>query len=1176
MNDRGITSRAAFLRAIRDLKRGDPRIDQIAQFFHLSRDTADVAVIVDDTPPRRVRPPARVAPSFLPSPLRPVPLPIAVALRPTDPPGTGSRPGPPLPPYAGHWRGRPSVIPPHRSLASWRALQRVIHRLLREPIPSSEVDLEPAVRRIAEAEVLERVPKKKIKSWPSRLAIVWDRSAHLVPFWFDQELLTRALQQTLPHTEVIPFVYRDAERSIWRVEHPAAGAIDLETLDMPVLLLGDLGALASDSGTIDFFQALGYRLGRRRALALLPCHPERVDARLKPLWRLGEWECERSATSSSHEMRQRARELLTLASPAIRLEPGLLREIRLRALPEADASVEVAAWRDPALAHGSSVAARFRPEAQIKLREAFEKLERDRRREVIDAIKSWRSEVHEAVWYVEVLNLDPDTRRALPEHDLEDARGYFEVVRASIDTSRGFQRAMRAYLTEAGEHSKRAFDFSAFNAAVNFATRQSTGRGDLPRDPFGAGPIAVAIKGDRLQLASARDVTGSVLAILPSDDGEVVLREDDGWAEIWGEEGQPEWVSRLDKDQHGKWVEFSLGDVTQCLRWIPPGRFMMGSPETEDGRWEDEGPQTEITFARGFWLFDTAVTQALWTAVMGENPSAFPGDERPVENVSWDDAQRFITRLNERIPGLGLSLPSEAMWEYACRAGTETPYFFGTEPHPEDIHFGHSARDQDTGTAEVKAKPPNEWGLYQMHGNVDEWCADFWWSSHEGAKPDGSPRQSSDPDGVRYRVLRGGSWDDPARYVRSAYRSVDDPGGRSDDLGFRCARGQVSSSGPEGRAAGTAAARAAEPRAAGGETESCRVIAGGPVQQLPLPKVPFVLKTDRAELTVGRLVKSELPWASAAGRDRFGLWSEFTHEGVTQRMRWIPPGRFTMGSPEDEPGRFDSEGPQTEITFAEGFWLFDTPVTQALWTAVMDKNPSRFVSPTRPVELVSWEDAQDFIGKLNERHDGLALSLPGEAMWEYACRAGTTSATYAGPIEILGENNAPVLDAIAWYGGNSGVDFDLPDGSDSSGWNEKQYRHERAGSRPVKGKRPNPWGLYDMLGNVWEWCQDGWNGSLAGIDESGRAREKTDGERYRVIRGGSWHGTARNVRSAYRSRLAPGYRAINLGFRCARGQVSSSGPEGRAAGTAAARAAQEDGSGGSVPDTKSPSTRKQR
>ena len=154
--------------------------------------------------------------------------------------------------------------------------------------------------------------------------------------------------------------------------------------------------------------------------------------------------------------------------------------------------------------------------------------------------------------------------------------------------------------------------------------------------------------------------------------------------------------------------------------------------------------------------------------------------------------------------------------------------------------------------------------------------------------------------------------------------------------------------------------------------------------------------------------------------------------------------------------------------------MFATPCTQALWEALMGENPSEFKSADRPVESVSWDACEEFVKKLNKRIHGLELSLPSEAQWEYACRAGTTTSTYAGPLEIKGTNNAPILDAIAWYGGNSGHGFDLENGYDASGWEEKQYPFDKAGTRPVAKKRANPWGLYDMLGNVWEWCADEW------------------------------------------------------------------------------------------------------
>jgi formylglycine-generating enzyme required for sulfatase activity len=200
----------------------------------------------------------------------------------------------------------------------------------------------------------------------------------------------------------------------------------------------------------------------------------------------------------------------------------------------------------------------------------------------------------------------------------------------------------------------------------------------------------------------------------------------------------------------------------------------------------------------------------------------------------------------------------------------------------------------------------------------------------------------------------------------------------------------------------------------------------------------------------------------------------------------------------------------------------------------MGENPSRFKTPRRPVEQVSWEDCQRFLEKLNSQRPGLELRLPTEAEWEYACRAGTETATWLGDLEILGKHNAPLLDEIAWYGGNSGVDFDLDDGYDSSNWKGKQYPHTKTGTRPVKLKRANPWGLYDMLGNVWEWCQDPWHDNYRGALADGSAWESHDAAANRVLRGGSWYNGARVVRAASRLANHPDYRNDFIGFRCAR------------------------------------------
>ncbi|MDG5493320.1 formylglycine-generating enzyme family protein [Niveispirillum sp. BGYR6] len=253
-------------------------------------------------------------------------------------------------------------------------------------------------------------------------------------------------------------------------------------------------------------------------------------------------------------------------------------------------------------------------------------------------------------------------------------------------------------------------------------------------------------------------------------------------------------------------------------------------------------------------------------------------------------------------------------------------------------------------------------------------------------------------------------------------------------------------------------------------------------------------------------------WASEWGQDEHGLFVGFTIAGVTQRLRWVKPGRFLMGSPADEPGRSNDEGPVHEVTISKGFWLFDTPCTQALWQAVMGKNLSRFQSPDRPVESVSWHDAQGFITRINGMVPGLSLSLPTEAQWEYACRAGTDTALYTGPIEIDGDNNAPTLDPIAWYDANS-----------------------KRKSHPVGMKAPNGWGLYDMLGNVLEWCLDGPRkySSAPVVDPIG----ETDVGAARSLRGGSWGRSPRRIRAAFRCWDLPDDRSGNCGFRCAQGQA---------------------------------------
>ena len=272
-------------------------------------------------------------------------------------------------------------------------------------------------------------------------------------------------------------------------------------------------------------------------------------------------------------------------------------------------------------------------------------------------------------------------------------------------------------------------------------------------------------------------------------------------------------------------------------------------------------------------------------------------------------------------------------------------------------------------------------------------------------------------------------------------------------------------------------------------------------------------------------------WATCWGDSVQGPWAGFMVQDYMVAMRWCPPGTFMMGSPEEEVGRHNHET-RHQVTLTRGFWMAEIPCTQAVYEAVMGANPARFSDPHRPVEQVSWHDAQAFLQKMNEQRPSLDLRLPTEAEWEYACRAGTSKATYAGNLEIVGERDAPVLDEIAWYGGNSGLDYDLEEAHDTSEWSETQYPTSRAGTRRTGTRRANPWGLKDMLGNVWEWCQD--YGAPLGANPVVDPRGPIEGSD-RVFRGGSWDNRAQLVRAACRFWNVPSYRDDVLGFRFVRG-----------------------------------------
>ena len=244
--------------------------------------------------------------------------------------------------------------------------------------------------------------------------------------------------------------------------------------------------------------------------------------------------------------------------------------------------------------------------------------------------------------------------------------------------------------------------------------------------------------------------------------------------------------------------------------YIPGGTFMMGSPNSEAHRRDSESPQHQVTVPAFYagkyaitqaqweavmgnnpsWARKYAIAQAQWEAVMGNNSSYYFGEKRPVENVSWNDAVGFCNKLSQQT-GKKYRLLSEAEWEYACRVRTTTPFHFGETITPELVNYDKKTPYAEAPkglyrkqTTDVGSFPPNAFGLYDMHGNVWEWCSDKWHDNYNGAPTDGSSWESGTS---HHRLLRGGSWKFFPRNCRSAFRNYYAPHYSFDDLGFRVA-----------------------------------------------------------------------------------------------------------------------------------------------------------------------------------------------------------------------------------------------------------------------------------------------------------------------------------------------------------------------------------------------------
>ncbi|MBM4247480.1 MAG: hypothetical protein FJ148_27445, partial [Deltaproteobacteria bacterium] len=466
--------------------------------------------------------------------------------------------------------------------------------------------------------------------------------------------------------------------------------------------------------------------------------------------------------------------------------------------------------------------------------------------------------------------------------------------------------------------------------------------------------------------------------------------------------------------------------ATLDLVAIPAGSYTMGSAVFGGIAL----PLHPVQISRSFWLGRTEVTQAQYTALMGPNPSQYVDPQKPVERVTHAQALAYCAELTRREAAAGrlpagyvYRLPTEAEWEFACRAGTTSEYHTGSSLICTQANFAACVNQ----TAVVASYPANARGLRDMHGNVAEWVLDA--TPGTANYPTGLVVDPIVADGAS-RLVRGGSWNTAAAQCVSGARRVVAATNATNDVGFRVALAPA----------------------------------------LPDPALGMVA---------------------------------------------IQPGSFTMGSATTPPLPFYSgavERPVHAVTLTSPFWLGKHEVTQARYQALMGSNPSAFVGPDRPVEQVSWQQAMAYCAALTAREAaagrlpwGYEYRLPTEAEWEYAARAGSTTAFHTGASLTCAQANFfNEAASAACVGQTSNV-----------------------GSYP-----PNAWGLHDMHGNVREHCFDLWD-----TTPTYNAAPVADpiGVRggQRVDRGGSWSSLSTQCRSAHRNGTLPGLASNQIGFRVA-------------------------------------------
>ena len=718
---------------------------------------------------------------------------------------------------------------------------------------AQRLDIPRLIKQMAHLQVLPRVPRKPHVLPAGRVYVLLDLNKRLLPFWQDAHALCELLVRKHGKNGLDIRVLEDYPNGCYHSwfddqQIPKAGS-PLKTPSV-VLIISDLGQLAGKGNVTQQVWLQFVRQLARQGICpvvLSPVAPQHLSPIFQNLVKQIPWGRQTHLKSQKPkqdlaQQKANVRRVLGLLAVAVHIEPELLRAI-LACLPieQAGSGVEADVYLHEDVVWGYT-AITFKPEKRDEYRALFRNESAVLQRQVLTLIRQHHIGQFPAVWVEEVLNAQPLVNFSLAElADVKRAENFMQRFARSFweqTQHTGMAQFARRHLQRLGkdEQGKALYQDSYSSVLYGLAHRELLEGGEIP-SVYNANLVLSALRkrtepkqyaliqrGEYLEVQEQQSqssnmlVTGARITEFKTDHDKLLVNASTVVPLAFEGKGQgvkivhlqaqtvtldtgleklvitpltkPSWANAgIGFDKYGLYADLDIKGITQRFRWINPGTFMMGSPEFEKERDADE-VQHQVTLSKGFWLADTIVTQELWQAIMSDNPSHFSENHHnPVERIDWNDVRYFIKKINNIDFGGQVQLPTEAQWEYACRAGATTPFSFGENITPEHVNYNgdypyvNGKKGLYRGhTIPVKSLPANLWGLYEMHGNVWEWCQDLW---KESLSTVSVKDPLIDAHWGGRRVVRGGSWNDNSRFCRSAYRRGYKHNDYSSCIGFR-------------------------------------------------------------------------------------------------------------------------------------------------------------------------------------------------------------------------------------------------------------------------------------------------------------------------------------------------------------------------------------------------------